>query len=427
MLPYRSDPGFSYHAQHDRYAIRETSFLWGKKKQIAIISYYDWESDARIKASTDIYLKLGYETHILNTATKKSQDATTDNRYHTSYLIKYQGDSLFLHLFYHFLFFLYASGWLLKKCITCKNLRLIHIHNMPDYFVFVGWVGRFFRKKILWDVRDITPAVWFSKKSPNELEPHGFLYKTMLFVFKGATRVPHYILCADEFQKRYILENGTKKKPVYVFMNLPLGAFKWTGPAQGNDTFRLVYHGTLAHRLGLDLAIKAVSDLRSELDDIRFDIVGDGDFKDNLIDQINELDANDFIHITPTYIPVEAIPDWVKGASGAIIPNRKTYSTNYYMLPHKMLEDIKMGIPVILPRLENIQWYIKDDMAIFYEPENVEDLKKAIKKLYHTDRDTLAKKAFTLFDNKFDNKFNNNLYENNENIIKSIVAESFAA
>ena len=80
-------------------------------------------------------------------------------------------------------------------------------------------------------------------------------------------------------------------------------------------------------------------------------------------------------------------------------------------------------IPVILPRLENIQWYIKDDVAIFYEPEDVEDLKRAIKKLYHTDRDILAKKAFALFDNKFDH----NLYENNENIIKSIVKGSFAA
>ena len=71
-------------------------------------------------------------------------------------------------------------------------------------------------------------------------------------------------------------------------------------------------------------------------------------------------------------IPNEQIPEWVKGANGAIIPNRKTLATDNYMLPHKMLEYVRLGIPVIAPRLKIIQYYFNDTQAIFFEPENIE-------------------------------------------------------
>ena len=48
-------------------------------------------------------------------------------------------------------------------------------------------------------------------------------------------------------------------------------------PMEPTPGFKLVYHGTLARRLGLDLAIKAVADLTGRIPDIEFHIIGGGD------------------------------------------------------------------------------------------------------------------------------------------------------
>ena len=235
----------------------------------------------------------------------------------------------------------------------------------------------------------------------------------MLIVQNLSGKMADTILCADIFQKKFLQENGLVSKKIEVFMNLPVqNKFIWIGPSENLSPARFVYHGTLTHRLGLDIAIKAIYYVKDRIK-VRFDILGEGDIYDDLNQLIIKLNLQNEVFITGKMIANEKIPGWVNGACGSIIPNRRTFSTDNFMLPHKMLEYIKLGVPVIAPRLKIIDTYMTDEQIIFFEPENVEDLANAIIKLLNSDRNAQAKKALKFFD------MHN--YDNNKIILKSIL------
>jgi len=64
-----------------------------------------------------------------------------------------------------------------------------------------------------------------------------------------------------------------------------------------------------------------------------------------------------------------------------VISNRRSPATEL-MLPVKMLEYIAFDIPVVVPRLRAIQYYFDENMATFFEPENLDSLADAILSLY---------------------------------------------
>jgi len=376
-----------------------------QNKKVAIILYYGWSSNARGKASGNIYQKLGYDLLIFCTKEKDFPKFRQENNAKIWCGIKkYMGDSLITYLFFHMIFITQSSLWLIKRCIF-ERPNILHVHNMPDYLMFTSLIGKIFGAKIVWDMRDITSIIWSTKKDPGKLSEDSvfflFITKTQNLFSKLAT----IILCATYPQKDFLVKNGIPEKKIKIFMNLPLENFVWIGPSVTREPFILVYHGTLTHRLGLDLAISAISLIKDSIN-VKFKIVGEGDQLQDLIKLRKVLHLEDRVDILNRMIPNEKIPEWVRGACGAIIPNRKTFATDYIMLPHKMLEYVKLGIPVIAPRLKIIKHYFDDDQAIFFEPENVEDLSNAILKLYNTDREKQARSAYKFYEV---NNYNKNL------------------
>ncbi|MFP5227824.1 MAG: glycosyltransferase, partial [Acidobacteriota bacterium] len=70
-----------------------------------------------------------------------------------------------------------------------------------------------------------------------------------------------------------------------------------------------------------------------------------------------------------------------------------------YMLPVKLLEYVYLGIPVVAPRLEVIQYYFDETMLRFYEPEDVEEMANAIVALYRSreERELQARSALRFY------------------------------
>ena len=147
-----------------------------EQNKVAVIMYYEWFSDGRGKTSGAIYNELGYQLLIFCSREPNFPKFRVDNKNQVwNGVKKYIGSNIYLYLFYHFIFLLQAGKWLLLRCIKDKPTA-IHIHNMPDYFMILSLIGKIFRKKIIWDIRDISPALWFSKKNPNSLIPGGYLF-----------------------------------------------------------------------------------------------------------------------------------------------------------------------------------------------------------------------------------------------------------
>jgi glycosyltransferase involved in cell wall biosynthesis len=158
--------------------------------------------------------------------------------------------------------------------------------------------------------------------------------------------------------------------------------FRSEGLARKTEgTFRVVYHGTIARRLGLDLAVRAFAKAVESCPGARLEIFGDGDAGEDLEAQIKASGVEGRIDFSRKMFRVESIAQMIQGASVGIIPNRRDVATDY-MLPVKLLEYVHLGIPVIAPRLLAIQYYFGEDQLEYYEPGNVDELAECICRLY---------------------------------------------
>jgi glycosyltransferase involved in cell wall biosynthesis len=144
--------------------------------------------------------------------------------------------------------------------------------------------------------------------------------------------------------------------------------------------FKVVYHGMLASRLGIDLTIQAIAKLIHEIPGLEFHIYGAGDDQNNFKQLAAELGLEQKVYFYGRR-PFEEFVMLLADKDIGVVANRRSPATEL-MLPVKMLEYIILEIPVIVPRLPAIEYYFSEDMVTFFEPDNVDALASAIVTLY---------------------------------------------
>ncbi len=164
----------------------------------------------------------------------------------------------------------------------------------------------------------------------------------------------------------------------------------------------LVYHGTLARRLGLDIAIEAVAKARAAIPELELRIIGAGEEREALIRLRDRLGLQGIVTFSEGFVPVEQIPALVEDADLGLIPLRVCSGTDI-MLPTKLLEYVTMGIPCIAPKTGTIARYFDEEMVQFFEAEDSDSLAAAITTLYRDParRMRLAEQATERFGKTF--------------------------
>jgi glycosyltransferase involved in cell wall biosynthesis len=147
--------------------------------------------------------------------------------------------------------------------------------------------------------------------------------------------------------------------------------------AAGAAGFDLVYHGTMAERLGVDLLIRAVARLEDRIPGLRLNLWGQGDDLAAFQALARELRVEDQILFKPKGFPLHELPGHLTAMDLGVVGNRRSAAGDL-MLPVKLMEYIALRMPAVVPRLKAIEYYFTDDMVAFYEPEDVSSLADAI-------------------------------------------------
>jgi glycosyltransferase involved in cell wall biosynthesis len=142
-----------------------------------------------------------------------------------------------------------------------------------------------------------------------------------------------------------------------------------------------LYHGTFAHRYGVDLLVAAVADLRLRIPRVELRLLGDGELRDSLIEQIETLGLGGQVHMSDGFLEAAALPAHIAWADLGLVPNRADVFTNG-ILPTKLLEYVALGTPVVVARTNTVADYFGDDMVAFYPPGDVGALIETIEDLH---------------------------------------------
>jgi glycosyltransferase involved in cell wall biosynthesis len=356
-----------------------------KKKNIVMIAYSNYVVDARIRREAETLVSTGeYEVTVLalNTGRVDGRSYTHEGvRVHELKVSKYRGKSHFRYML-SYLKFMLEAFFLSNKMFFRKGTRAFHVHNMPNFLVFSTIVPRFLGGKLILDIHDLVPETYSTKFKKLS---GGFLFKLLCLEERLSGKLAHRVICTNHLQREMLVKRGVDPHRITISMNVPdRRIFKVQGGNGSEDAkgrgFKLVYHGTLAKRLGIDLAIQAVARLGDEIPRLEFYVLGDGDDEEEFKELVKGLKVDQLVHFSGV-VPLDELSRMLRGMDVGIVPNRKNIATEF-MLPVKLMEYAALGIPVVVPRLKIINYYFSEEMVTFFKPGNVESLANAVLELY---------------------------------------------
>jgi glycosyltransferase involved in cell wall biosynthesis len=269
--------------------------------------------------------------------------------------------------------------------LTVRHLQrpydLVHVHTMPDLVVLSALPLKLAGVPLVLDVHDLMPEIYAEKFG---VPPHDARIRILSLAESFATSLADHVVVPTRSLERRLFRNGVSRDRVTLVHNLPDPAvFGSLGSCLGAETheiFRIAYHGTLATRLGLDLAIRGLATVREEMDRMgpwRLEVYGDGDARAGLVDLVRRLGLEGNVQFSDGFLPVAELPERLRGVALGLVPSRPQRDT-HLMLPTKLLEYLHLGIPVVATPTDTLKEYLGEGQVHFVEAPTPEAWGQAI-------------------------------------------------
>ncbi len=352
--------------------------------KICMIAYTFYHSDPRVRREAEALVSRGDRVDFICVTDPKNPgtDAPMGVKLHPLSVGRYQGGSTFRYLLIY-LSFLIRSSFLVTRLHLKHRYDIVHVHTMPDFLVFAALFPKLLGAKVILDVHDLMPELYTCKfgKSDN------WVVRIITWIERLSIRFADRAIGVSIPHRNALVEHGNPLSKFSVIMNVPDPRIFSESCASGrtpDGKFRLIYHGTVARRHGLEIALRAVASIRKQIPELEFLVIGHGDDMERIKNLAPELGLADCVKFQGR-VPVDQLPAWIKNADLGVIPLIYDEFTRF-MLPLKLLEYVHLGIPAIVTRTETIQTYFDDSMVRFTPSGDVAAVAKAILDLYQNPR-----------------------------------------
>jgi glycosyltransferase involved in cell wall biosynthesis len=261
--------------------------------------------------------------------------------------------------------FLARAGARLTALDLRQRLDVVHTHNMPDLIVATALAPRLRGTPVVLDVHDTFPELFATKfgRSHDDL-----LTRLLRAEERASAAVASRVVVVTEQARRRLEGRGVGVGRITVVMNSPdervFGAprapVSWPeGP------LRVLYHGGLAPRFGVETAIRAVGMLGELQPQVHLRVCGSGEDRDRLATLAGHV-APGRVDVAPEPVPFAQIPAELERAHIGVVPTLHDSFTEL-LLPVKLLEYVHMGLPVVSSRLPCISDYFREeeDLSVF--------------------------------------------------------------
>ena len=341
--------------------------------RICMIALTDYPGDQRVRREAEALVSRGDEVDVISPLTpsigqRRSLDGV--DLYPTGRLRRDEKLG-FLDYLSRDLAFLVRASVRAVRLHRRRRYDVVHVHTMPDYLVFAALGPKLMGAKVVLDLHDLVPELYASKFGADDSK---WVVRLTKLVERACVRFADRALAVHEPHLEALVGHGNPEGKFTIVMNAPdprLFARRREAPLPAG--FTVIYHGTISRRHGLDVAVRAVALARRSYEDIRLEVVGDGDGVAELRTLVSELGLGAAVSITEGRFPAEELRPLFDRASAGVVPLSHDIFTRY-MLPVKLLEYVALGLPVICSRTDTVQAYFDETMVSFVEPGSDEDL-----------------------------------------------------
>jgi glycosyltransferase involved in cell wall biosynthesis len=349
--------------------------------RICMVAYTEYTRDTRVRREAEALVDRGDVVDVICLR----EEGEEIQRFNGVSLFqvrtgRYRGSSGMKYLAKYFQFFVAASLRLALLHLK-RPYEIIQVHTMPDFMVFTAIIPKLLGAKVILDVHDLMPELYQSKYG---LDKSHWLIRFITWMERCSVGFAHGAIAVHKPHLDALVRHGNPAGKFIVLLNLPdpkIFSKRTRAGSASDNSFRLIYHGTVAKRHGLRVALRALPHVKKEIKDLNFQIVGVGDDLPYLIELAGELDLTDCVSIHEGWLPKEELVPVILNVDIGIVPTLNDDFTKY-MLPTKLLEYVALGIPVICSRTQTVEAYFDDSMIQYVEPADANDLAERILDLY---------------------------------------------
>lgn len=367
-----------------------------------MIAYTHYPTDPRCRREAMLAASAGWEVHFfaLSRAGRPATRRVDGITLHELPLARYRGASSSAYIMSYLRFL-----WLAARAVTGRHRRrrfgIVHVNTMPDFMVAAAQLARATGAKVILDIHDVMPEIYMSKFGVGSSHWKIRLIRAIEVL---SARLADAVLTAEHPKRDLLVEHGIPREKITVLLNLPDEAFFGRAadpsatdtsaaadaagaPAKGTpsagtpaagrsaagaaspcaEDFRLVYHGTIAHRLGVDLVVRAVKLLERSHPRLRLKIFGEGDQLPALARLVGDLRLGDRVTLSGRFQPVEELIPLLSSSHLGVLATRTGPGT-HYMLPTKLIEYLVLGVPALVVPTHTVRHYFGHESPL-YIPE----------------------------------------------------------
>ncbi len=346
--------------------------------RVLMIAYTHYARDGRVKRHAESLAARGDRVDVISLGEDHNGPVNGVNVIGLP-VPRYRGMSRVRYLLSYIGFFARAAA----KAIALSRIQpydLAIVCTMPDAAIVSALAMRAFGTRLVLDVHDTMPELYLDKFGGTR---GAFGAHVLMLQERICGALADRVLAVHRGHAERLAAAGIRAGKIRVVVNSPdpriFPAQRLHKPC--GASFTIACHGTITRRLGLDTALRALKLLiQRGVRDLNLKVIGDGDHLAQLRALAAELQLGSAVRFCPP-IPIHLLPGALDDASIGLVPNHASAAT-HLMLPVKLLEYARLGIPVICARLRTVERYFGDDGVAYFEPGNAEGLARVIERLY---------------------------------------------
>lgn len=350
--------------------------LKGKRAAVLLYSYYP--ADPRPRRAAEALIGAGMEVDLFCLREKESEPLheTIDGvNVFRMPMPRVRGNAA--SYMWRYARFILSSFWFLLKRGWSGKYDLVHVHNMPDVLVFAALVPKMRGARVILDLHDPMPELMTSIYG---LNPGHLLVRTLRVFERWSIRFANLALTPNVTFKNLFVSRSCRPEKMQIVMNSPnqktfdpdLYSAE-SAPVGADAEFRIMHHGEIVKRHGIDLLVEAVAKVRPQIPGVRLDIYGSRTpFIETVLELAKTLGIEEVVHYHGPKTQKE-IAAAIRNCHLGVVPNRRLPFTEINF-PTRIFEFLSMHRPVIAPSTQGIRDYFEPGQLLTFEPGNVEDL-----------------------------------------------------
>ncbi len=363
--------------------------LRAQKGKVLMVVYSYSPQDVRPRREAEALINAGYEVDMICLRLPdqpKEENVNGVNVFRVNMSKSRSSKGKYITLYTNFFI---RSFFKLNQLFLKNRYDVIHIHNMPDFLVFLSIIPKLFGSKVVLDLHDPTPEMLMTKFSEGD---ESRLTNLLKWQEKMSIKFAHSVITTNKsFVDRFV-QRGCSSDKINIVMNSPQESIfnKFVNKSErksDENKFVLMYHGLIVERYGLQDLVNAINLLKYKIPGIELIVYGEGEYVPILLKTIEKLKLNDVIKYYGL-ISLEKVAEIIPECDIGIIPNRLGPFTQINF-PTRIFEYLHMKKPVVVPRTLGINDYFDEGSIYYFDAGNAENLANVIFNIYSDPAKTL--------------------------------------